>query len=238
MEHDIVQGLLHFSEYFKGFEKDYIIIGGMATALNQRRFGVTAKATQDIDLIVLDEDESSKFVDHFVQYVNSVDYQYKGKYKEDSRILYQFKNPKNKEAPEIIELFTIRGLRESELTFERIYGTEHYAYVSAIVFNSDYRELMEHFRIDYSNLSIAAPEALIALKALAYVNYKKSEDVKGQKKHFDDIKSLAGLVEEERIEVSETIFNNISIVAEELKQVRGKKEIAENLLKIFVKKSL
>ncbi|KFL33009.1 MULTISPECIES: nucleotidyl transferase AbiEii/AbiGii toxin family protein [unclassified Sulfurospirillum] len=237
MEHDIVQGLLHFSQYFKGFEKDYIIIGGIATALNQRRYGSTSKATKDIDLIVLDEAENSKFVDRFVQYINEVDYQFKGKYKEGERILYQFKTPINREAPEMIELFTIQDLEKPELRFERIYGTEHYAYVSAIVFNSDYRELIEHFRIDYSNLSIAAPEALIALKALAYVNYKEAGDTRSQQKHFDDIKSLAGFVEEEKVEVSDNIFNNISIVVEELKKVRGKEDIAENLLKIFVKKT-
>ena len=53
MVNDLVQGMTHFSENFQGYEKDYIIIGGMATAINQKRFGVTAKATQDIDLIVL-----------------------------------------------------------------------------------------------------------------------------------------------------------------------------------------
>ena len=133
MNNDIVHGLLHFSEYFKGFEKDYIIIGGMATAINQRRFGFAARATLDIDLIVLDEADGSKFIDRFVQYIKEVGYLYK-------------------------------------------------------------------------------------------------------QKHFDDIKILAGFVEEEQVEVSENILKNIYIVANELKKVRGKEELAENLLKVFVKK--
>ena len=71
----------------------------------------------------------------------------------------------------MIELFTINALKGDNLTYERLHGAEHYEYISAIVLDEDYRQLIEHYRIENSNLSISAPEALIALKTLAYVNW-------------------------------------------------------------------
>ena len=36
MANDIVQGLTHFSDFFRDYKADYIVIGGVATAINQR----------------------------------------------------------------------------------------------------------------------------------------------------------------------------------------------------------
>ena len=235
MVNDLIHGMSHFSEHFEGFEKDYIIIGGIATALNQRRFGATSKATHDFDLIVLDESTESAFVSHFIDYVkNKARYQFIGAYKQEGRILYQFSKPSSKSAPEMIELFTINELKDDKLTYERLHGAQHYEYISAIVLDKEYRALVEHYRIENSNLSIAAPEALIVLKALAYVNYINAGDTRGAKKHLDDIKSLAGFIEDEDVKVSENIFANICIVADELMKIRGKEELATLLKEVYI----
>lgn len=234
MVNDLIQGMTHFSEHFENYKDDYIIIGGIATALNQRRFGYASKATKDFDLIVLDESENSEFISHFIDYVNNqACYQFIGKFKDDSRILYQFKLPKNSDAPEMIELFTINELDDNKLVYERLYGEEYYEYISAIVLDKDYRQLIESYRIEDSNLSIAGPEALIPLKALAYVNYSKAGDKRGTKKHLDDIKSLANFIEDDEVLVSESILQNIYVVADELKKIRGKEELAALLKEIY-----
>ena len=234
MVNDLIQGMTHFSEHFENYKDDYIIIGGIATAINQRRWGATSKATKDFDLIVLDESKNSKFISHFIDYVNNkARYQFIGKFKEDSRILYQFKLPMNKNAPEMIELFTINELDDSKLTYERLYGEEYYEYISAIVFDKDYRQLIDDYRIEDSNLSIAGPEALIPLKALAYVNYSKEEDKRGTKKHLDDIKSLANFIEDDEVLVSDSILQNIYAVADELKKIKGKEELSDLLKETY-----
>ncbi len=239
MANDIVQGLTHFSDFFKDYKDDYIIIGGVATALNQRRFGFASKATLDIDLIVLNDQIKSGFVDRMVAYIKNVGYKHCGKYKEESRILYQFKSPKDKEAPEQIELFTIDDIEDDELSFIRLEGSEHYYYISAIVFDSDYRELIDQFKLEYNNLSLAAPEVLVALKALAYVNLGKetsSRAKKDQKKHLQDIKELIGFIEEDEVKISTKILDNITNVLNEVKKIRGKEEAVENALKVYVRK--
>jgi hypothetical protein len=233
MANDIVQGLTHFSDFFKDYKDDYIIIGGVATALNQRRFGFASKATLDIDLIVLDERTKSGFVDRIVAYIKKVDYQHCGKYKEESRVLYQFKDPKDKEAPEQIELFTLDDIEDEELNFIRLEGSEHYYYISAIVLDSDYRELIDQFKLEYDNLSIAAPEVL------AYVNLGKessSRAKKDQKKHLQDIKELIGFIEEDEVKISTKILDNITTVLNEVKKIRGKEEAVEYALKVYVEK--
>ena len=239
MANDLVHGLTHFSDFFEDYKDDYIIIGDVATALNQKRYGVAAKATKDIDLIVLDNKQSSDFVNKFVDYVKKANYQHCGVYKEESRILYQFKDPVSKEAPEQIELFTIDEIKDDKLTFKRLEGSEHYYYVSAIVLNSEYRVLLDKFQLEYSNLSIAGPEVLIPLKALAYVNLGKETTqraIRDKQKHLDDIKGLIDFIEEEKVEVSEKIYDDIVTVLKEVKKIRGKEDLVDNALKVYVKK--
>ena len=239
MANDIVQGLTHFSDFFNEYKDDYVIIGGVATALNQRKFGFASKATLDIDLIVLDDKKNGGFVDKMVEYVKKVNYQHCGVYKEENRILYQFKKPLNKEAPEQIELFTLDEIEDDKLSFKRLEGSEHYYYISAIVLNIDYRELLGKFQLEDSNLSIAAPEVLIPLKALAYVNLGKeatTRALKDQKKHLDDIKELIGFIEEDEVEVSEKIYNDVVTVLNEVKKIRGKEALVDYALKVYIKK--
>jgi len=244
MVDDLVQGMAHFSENFEDYKDDYIIIGGVATAINQRRFGYAAKATKDFDLIVLDESNDSTFVSHFVDYIrNKAKYRFIGKFKDEGRILYQFKDPANRSAPEMIELFTINELDESKLTFKRLNGKEYFEYISAIVLDKDYRILVEKYRIESSNLSIAGPEVLIPLKALAFVNFTKTDDkidkiqakrnVKEAKKHLDDIKSLCSFIEDDEIIVSTSILENIHIVSDAIKLVKGKEEMAVILKEVY-----
>lgn len=244
MVNDLVQGMAHFSENFEDYKDDYIIIGGIATAINQRRFGFASKATKDFDLIVLDESEESAFVSHFVDYVrNKAKYRFIGKFKDEARVLYQFKDPANRNAPEMIELFTINELDESKLTFERLRGKEYFEYISAIVLNKEYRKLIETYRLESSNLSIAGPEVLIPLKALAFVNFTKIDDkidkkqikrnAKEAKKHLDDIKSLCNFIEDDEIIVSASILENIEIVSDKIKLIKGKEEIAAMLKEVY-----
>ena len=143
----------------------------------------------------------------------------------------------------MIELFTINELDESKLTFKRLNGKEYFEYISAIVLDKDYKNLVEKYRIESSNLSIAGPEVLIPLKALAFVNFTKTDDkidkiqakrnIKEAKKHLDDIKSLCSFIEDDEIIVSTSILENIHIVSDAIKLVKGKEEMAVMLKEVY-----
>lgn len=55
----MVRGLEIFSKHFEAYRDDYIIIGGLATAMVMGEFGFMARATKDIDLIILTEDNEA-----------------------------------------------------------------------------------------------------------------------------------------------------------------------------------
>jgi hypothetical protein len=47
-----IQGLDKFSEYFKGFEDRYTLIGGVACYLNLTQAGIDFRATKDLDIVL------------------------------------------------------------------------------------------------------------------------------------------------------------------------------------------
>jgi hypothetical protein len=49
----LIQGIDKFKEFFQGYEENYIIIGGLATTMVMNDLGFIFRATKDIDLVVL-----------------------------------------------------------------------------------------------------------------------------------------------------------------------------------------
>jgi len=54
----MIQGLEKFSEYFKGFEDRYTLIGGVACYLNMEDADIDFRATKDLEKVLLVECES------------------------------------------------------------------------------------------------------------------------------------------------------------------------------------
>ncbi len=72
------------------------------------------------------------------------------------------------------------------------------------------------------------------------MNLGKEESKKAktdQEKHLQDIKELIGFIDEEEVEVSEKIYNDVVTVFSEVKKIRGKEELVDNALKVYVKKN-
>ena len=53
-----MQGLDKFKEYMSGFRSHYVVIGGMATVLTLEDRGLPARATKDVDMMIICQPES------------------------------------------------------------------------------------------------------------------------------------------------------------------------------------
>jgi hypothetical protein len=198
----MVKGLDKFKEYFEKFPDSYIIIGGTACDINMDAVGLSFRRTDDIDIILIVEALNSEFVRHFWTFIKNAEYE-KHEMNTEERKYYRFKKPSNQDFPYQLELFSRKPdildlAGEQHLT--PIPVEDNLSSLSAILLNDDYY----HFTIDHSipkdGLHWATSEALICLKAKAFLNLKAQKeggehvDDKKIKKHKLDVFRLALLL--------------------------------------------
>jgi hypothetical protein len=225
----MVRGLDIFKKYFEQFPGNYVIIGGTACDIIIDEAGFVPRATKDIDIILVVEALSSEFVKQFWQFINDGKYQQREK-SNDEREYYRFIKPENTDFPHQIELFS-RTLDvivlEGEAHLTPIPVDDDLSSLSAILLNDEYYNYMiEHSQIE-DGLHRANIEALICLKAKAFLEIKErlengsKEDVKQLKKHKADVFRLSVMLSPESIfELPETIQTHINefaaLIADEL----------------------
>ncbi|MBN2435998.1 MAG: hypothetical protein JXK07_12105 [Spirochaetes bacterium] len=201
----MVRGLEKFQEYFSGFIGNYVIIGGTACDIAISESGLKPRVTKDIDIILIVEALSVEFISKFWKFVGAGNYEVKEKGEKDRRY-YRFVKPSSNEYPYQVEIFSrnpdLLDLKDgSHLT--PIPVSEGITSLSAILLDGEYYR----FTIDHSNivngLRIANTEALICLKAKAYLDLSKrkseGEEIsdKEARKHKHDILRLLVLLSEE-----------------------------------------
>ncbi len=185
----MVKGLNTFREYFKDFPGSYVIIGGTACDIIIAAAGLTPRATKDIDIILIIEALTPDFVRNFWKFIKNGNYEKREK-SANERKYYRFLNPADPDFPFQVELFSrepdILDL-EGEPRFTPIPVDDDLSSLSAILLNDVYY----HFTIDHSiiedDLNRANIEALICLKARAYLETKARKD-KGEKVDTKHIK--------------------------------------------------
>ena len=193
----MIQGIESFTAYFSDYEKDYIVIGGLATAMNMHELGFVFRATKDIDLVVVAK-ENEAFLKKLLSYIDEAGYTTKQRTDNSNRKnLFRFLDSTDKNYPEQIELFATHDAN-SVLLADRhiipIQTPEDYAYLSAILLDSDYFKLLLHHSTVIDGLHVATPEVLIPLKAHAYLNLTEAGS-RDAKKHMNDIVKLATLLD-------------------------------------------
>ena len=195
----MVIGIDKFREYFKDFPGSYVIIGGTACDIIIGAAGLTPRATKDIDIILIIEALTPDFVRHFWTFIKDGNYEKREKSTEE-RKYYRFLKPGNTDFPYQIELFSrkpdILDL-EGEPHLTPIPVDDDLSSLSAILLNDIYyRFTIDHCILeDYLNR--ANTDALICLKAKAFLDMKARKD-KGEKvderhirKHKADVFRLA-----------------------------------------------
>jgi len=202
----MVEGLDKFTEYFKEYSKNYILIGGTACDQLISNAGLSFRATKDLDIILIVEALSNEFVQQFWRFINEGGYIQREK-SSGGKIYYRFQNPAVRGFPLLIELFSrnpeINLHEESHLT--PIPVDEDVSSLSAILLDNEYYNFtIQNSRI-INGIHIADTTALICLKAKAYLDYKErransqNADSSDMKKHRLDIIRLSVILSNEDV---------------------------------------
>jgi len=195
----LIRGLVNFTDYFKDYSDDYVVIGGLATAMIMNDLGFVARATKDIDLVVISKD-NEPFIKRLLSFIEIAGYKTKQRTTNDSRHnLFRFLDTDDKTYPEQLELFAVHT-EDSEILKDShiipIDTPEFYNYLSAILLDKDYFNLLLEHTTNIDGLHIATPEVLIPLKIHAYLNLKR-DGHSDAKKHLTDIIRLSTMLDDE-----------------------------------------
>lgn len=199
----MVDGLNIFREHFVSYADRYVLIGGTASSLAMEELGVPFRVTKDLDIVLIVEALDREFVEAFWQFVELGQYENRQK-STGKRLFYRFHSPRDKRFPFMLELFSRKpdamDLAEySALT--PIPTSDEVSSLSAILMDDDYYAFVLGQRRDINGLSYIGAEALIPLKAKAYVDLSerkaKGESVNSKdiKKHKNDVFRLFGILE-------------------------------------------
>lgn len=198
----MVKGLDKFKDYFKEYADNYIIIGGTACDIIIGTAGFTPRATRDIDIILIVEALSKEFVKQFWDFVKEGQYERTEK-SEDERKYYRFLKPANEEFPYQVELFSrMPDLLDGEESarFTPVPVDDDLSSLSAILMNDGYYNYTLDHSTKEEQIQRANTEALICLKAKAYLDMVDRKD-KGEKvddkhikKHKADVFRLGAML--------------------------------------------
>lgn len=186
----MVKGLDKWQEFFGEYQDKYVLIGGAACNLLEEELDLNPRATKDLDLVLVVEALTPDFGARLWDFIRKANYlgrrrgenEYKHEY-------YRFVNPEDSSYPKQIELFARHtGILNlpADAHIEPISVGEDLSSLSAILMDDDYYSFtIEHSR-NLNNIHLANPEALICLKAKAYVEMIDRRD-KGEQVDSRDI---------------------------------------------------
>lgn len=215
----MVKGLNIWKEYFAEFTDNYVLIGGAACHWYEEEYAQTPRATKDLDMILVVEAISADYGSRFWDFIKA------GKYTsrqrgEGKHEYFRFMNPEDGRFPQQVELFS-RKAGELQLPadarLEPIHIEDGVSSLSAILMDESYY----YFTIEHSTvikgLHFANIEALICLKAKAYIDMlsRKSagEDIDKNKidKHKKDvIRLVAMLPDDSSFDLPESLKKDVA----------------------------
>ncbi|GHT75566.1 hypothetical protein AGMMS50262_11220 [Bacteroidia bacterium] len=185
-------GIDKIREYLGEFNANYVIIGGTACNLNLEDADLQGRATKDIDMIVVCEATNTEYVRQFWTFIKAGGYKVCQIDTKDGmkRSFFRFIEPTDVSFPAYIELFSRvpDGIQmpESVHIIHFNMEEEYLSSFSAILMDDDYYHYaVEHSR-EIEGIQVLDKDALIVLKAKAYLNNKKRKE-EGQQVHQDDI---------------------------------------------------
>lgn len=189
----MVRGLDTFREYFRGFENQYVLIGGAACDIlftsNEGQF----RATRDLDMVLIVEALTPEFGERFWEFVETG--QYRNKVTSAGKPqFYRFDKPEKEAYPKMIELFSRTDFELKEMDgLTPIHIDDEVSSLSAILLNDDYYNVLLAGKVVIQELSVLRPEYLILFKAKAYMDLSERKetgenvDSRDIRKHRNDI---------------------------------------------------
>jgi len=198
----MVVGMDLFKEHFKGYEKHFVVIGGAACDEWFTHEGLPFRATKDVDMVVLIEASNMRFVEHFWKFINAGQYSNR-QHSTGDEVYYRFSDPKEMKYPVMLELFA-KNILNLELKDGQhivpIPVDEDISSLSGILLDEAYYKVVLAGRSIVADLPVVKPDALILLKAKAWLDLNErrnnGETIKGDdiKKHRNDVFRLAHIL--------------------------------------------
>ncbi|MEY4805122.1 MAG: hypothetical protein RL331_1643 [Bacteroidota bacterium] len=233
----MVIGLSIFKDFFKEYQDTYMIIGGTACDFLIEDAGFEPRATDDIDMVLIVEALTPEFVQKFWEFIKEGGYEIK-QINEEKRNCYRFCTPTNKTFPKQIELFsTVPDAidHNGEFHLTPIPTIDGVSNLSAILLNEDYYS----FTVDHSDIRegvhYANIEAIICLKAYAYLDNvkrkKAGQDVRQRdidKHKYDIFRMVFLLPEESKFILPEFIKNHLQEFTDQVKKALPTPDIFKN----------
>jgi hypothetical protein len=225
-----MQGLDKFKEYMSGFRSHYVVIGGMATVLTLEDRGLPARATKDVDMMIICQPESKFYMKRFWEFIKAGGYKlWKPDNEEDTHpCFYRFIKPDNREFPLQVELFSkvpeyVEVPEDVHIVHIPMEG--YTSSFSAIIMDDAYYDFAVNHSEIVGDIRILKPEALIVLKAVAFLeNLRRKEkgvsvDLKDIDKHKKDVYRLAYVFDgSERFEVNDKIKEQLKAFISEMEK--------------------
>lgn len=198
----MVNGIIKFRENFRGFENQYVIIGGTACDLIMENEKLSFRATKDIDMVLIVESLTAEFGRQFWEYIKEAGYEHLNKSTGNAQF-YRFTSPKSKDYPYMIEIFSKNPdfiIAEDDAVLTPLPIDDEISSLSAILLNKAYYELLKTGQMIIDGIPVLSPTCLIPFKAKAWLDLKERRlngeviDSKNIRKHKNDVFRLAQLV--------------------------------------------
>ena len=225
-----MQGLDKFREYMSGFRSHYVVIGGLATVLTLEERGLPARATKDVDMIIICQPETKFYMKRFWEFIKAGGYKlWQPDEKEETHpCFYRFIKPESRDFPSQIELFSkvpeyIDVPEDVHIVHIPMEG--YTSSFSAIIMDDAYYDFAVNHSEIVDDIRILKPEALIVLKAVAFLENlrrkEKGDDVAQRDiyKHKKDVYRLAYVFDgSERFEVNDKIKEQLKAFISEVEK--------------------
>ena len=182
-------GRLHkFKETFQGYENYYTVIGGTASEILMNKSGLRARATKDVDMILILEKGIEDFLALFWGFIK--DNAYQCYCQEDGKARFYRFNTNAMDCPSQIEIFAKGEDQSIELPgdIRRISSDEDISGLSAIILNDDYYDFMMSGRRIVDGINILDTEYLIPFKMYAWLNNLEKKQKNSKAVHSEDIR--------------------------------------------------
>lgn len=241
----MVRGLAIFQDWFKGFENQYVLIGGTAALITMNEAGLPFRGTKDLDIVLHVEVLTPDFGKRFWQFVKAGDYQKKEADTLQKPCLYRFQKPRDEEFPHTLELFSrvpdgLSFVQPGHLTPIPI--GKKVSSLSAILLDDAYYQFVLSGRNNKHGMpSWIGEDRLIPLKAVAWmemsqrVQQGEEIDLKKINKHLNDIVLLSALLQPgqvidlpEKIKSDLQAFAKIVVAMNQSEQVQAMRRIASS----------
>lgn len=190
---EIVSGIDAFRDAFVPYADEFIVIGGSACRAVLQDIAIRPpRRTADIDMVLVPQELSEGFIGAFWRFIKEGGYKFATRKKPEGDLRYVFYSfVEGKEGyPEQIELLSKPDDSigtPAEHHIEYIETGDDYSHLSAIILDTDYFEYVANHFENVGGIRYASADALICLKALAYVNLIKQRQ-SGEHVNSDDLK--------------------------------------------------